>query len=136
MDKGDQDIIKSRQVLFNELHPDPNQAQTAAEMLTDVEGILEAAAESPVLLNLRYNVLQISLEQIEKALDETGFHLSNQLMYAVKRALYYYMEETQRANNGCHRGDSNCTRKIFIDHYYRRDHSLRDPRPEHWRKYL
>ena len=136
MDRDAYETIKQRQVLFNELHPDPNQAQTAAEMLCDVDGILEVSSESPVLLSLRYDVLKISLEQIESALIETGFHLSNQLFHALKRALYYYTEETQRANSGCPRGDSNCTRKIFIDHYHRRDHSLRDPRPEHWRKYL
>jgi len=136
MERDEKDIIKQRQVHFNEMHPDPDQAQTAAEMLADVEGILEVGTESPVILNLRYDVLKISLEQIESALVETGFHLSNQLIYTLKRALYYYTEETQRANKGCHRGDSNCTRKIFIDHYQRRDHTLRDPRPEHWRRYL
>jgi hypothetical protein len=136
MDRENSDLIKQRQVPFMELHPDPDQAATAAEMLIDVEGILDAEALSPTLLNVRYHLLEVSLEQIESALTETGFHLSNRPIYALKRALYYYTEETQRANNGCPRGESNCTRKIFIDRYRRRDHSLRDPRPEHWRKYL
>jgi hypothetical protein len=136
MESGDADLIKVRQIAFTELHPDPRQAQTAALMLADVDGILEASDASAVLLNLRYNLLEISLEQIETALTETGFHLNSRLIYRLQRALYYYTEDVQRANNGCRRGDSNCTRKIFIERYQQRDHTLQDPRPEHWRKYL
>ena len=94
------------------------------------------SAETAVLLNVRYHVLKISLEQIESGLTETGFHLSSRLLVALKRALYYYTEEIQRENNGCTRGDSNCTRKIFVERYAHRDHSLKDQRPEHWRHYL
>lgn len=136
MDRDRPDLTKQRHIPFMEWHPDPSQALTAAEMLRGVEGIVDATAETPILLRVRYNLLQVCLEQIENALIDSGFHLSNRPLYAIKRALYYYTEETQRANNGCPRGDSNCTRKIFIDHYQRRDHSLQDPRPEHWRKYL
>ncbi|MCB1857348.1 MAG: hypothetical protein KDI63_03705 [Gammaproteobacteria bacterium] len=136
MTSGDDELIKYRQVWFSELHPDPNQARTAAELMAGVDGVLEVTAESAVLLNIRYHVLTISLEQIETGLSETGFHLSNRLLVALKRALYYYTEEVQRANNGCVRGDSNCTRKIFVERYANRDHGLKDPRPEHWRHYL
>ena len=136
MENLETDSVKQRQVLFNELHPDPDQAGTAAELLKGIDGILEATAESSVLLQIRYNVLQISLEQIETGLVETGFHLSNRLIYALKRALYHYTEETQRANSGCPRGDCNCTKKVFIERYSQRDHRLKDQRPEHWRKYL
>jgi hypothetical protein len=136
MESVESDIIKQRQLLFNELHPDPDQAGTAAELLRGIDGILEATAESAVLLQIRYNVLQISLEQIETGLVETGFHLSNRLIYALKRALYHYTEETQRANSGFPQGDSNYTKKVFIERYTQRDHRLKDQRPEHWRKYL
>ena len=136
MERSESDLIKQRQIGFNEMHPDPNQAQTAADMLSGVTGILEARAESPAVLSLRYDVLQVTLEEIEIALIETGFHVSNTLMFKLRRALSYYTEEVQRANHGLVRGDSNCTQKIFIDHYQRQNHSLRDPRPEHWRKYL
>ena len=136
MDADDLENLKDRQIFFDELHPDPNQAQTAALMLDGIPGIRSVRSETPILLRIRYNLLDISLEQIESALIETGFHLDNGLLFRLRRALYYYTEETQRANNGCDRGDSNCTRKIFIDQYQRRNHALKDPRPEHWRKYL
>ncbi|MCP3867977.1 MAG: hypothetical protein GY703_07780 [Gammaproteobacteria bacterium] len=136
MENDEQELTKTRQIEFSELHPDPAQAQTAALLLEDVEGVLEATAESPILLRLRYNLLQISLEQVETALTAAGFHISTRLMCAIKRALCYYTEETQRSNNGCPKGESNCTRKVFINRYQRRNHALRDPRPDHWRKYL
>lgn len=136
MDIVESEFIKQRQLVFTELHPDPNQAHTAAELLLGIEGIISAEAESRLLLNVRYNVMQITLEQIEAGLLETGFHLSSKLLYALKRALYYYTEETQRANNGCPHGDSNCTKKIFVVRYTHRDHTLQDHRPEHWRKYF
>ena len=136
MERSESDLIKHRQIGFNEMHPDPDQAGTAAEMLSGVTGVFEVRAESPVLLSLRYDVLQVTLEEIENALIETGFHVSSTLMFKLRRALSYYTEEVQRANHGLARGDSNSTQKIFIDRYQRQDHSLRDPRPEHWRKYL
>ncbi|HHH38366.1 MAG TPA: hypothetical protein ENK50_02160 [Sedimenticola sp.] len=136
MDTEETDLVKTRQIAFTELHPDPRQAETAARMLSGVDGILETRAPTPTLLEVRYHVLEVTLEQIETALTETGFHLSSRLIHKLQRALYYYTEDVQRANNGCRRGDSNCTRKIFIESYQRRDHRLRDPRPEHWRRYL
>jgi hypothetical protein len=136
METADSDLIKHREIPFAALHPDPNQAATAALALADVPGVMSAHPESPVLLRISYEVLQISLQQIEEALTEAGFHISGGLLYKLKRALYYYTEETQRANNGCPRGDSNCTRRIFISQYSRHKHGCRDSRPEHWRKYL
>lgn len=136
MDTTGEEVVKNREIAFAAVHPDPNQARTAAQMLADVAGIMTAEAASPTLLLVSYNVLQVSLEQIEKALTEVGFHLSSRLIYRLKRALYYYTEETQRANCGCSRGSSNCTQRIFINRYSSKDHSCRDHRPEHWRKYL
>ncbi len=136
MDTVEKDLIKCREIAFAALHPDPAQAHTAALMLAEVQGIIKTSAVSPTLLQVDYHVLHVSLEQIEEALVEVGFHLSSRLIYRVKRALYYYTEETQRANNGCPRGRGACTQKIFINRYSIRDHGCRDHRPEHWRKYL
>ncbi len=136
MDREETDTIKQREITFMEMHPDPVQAHTAALILDGLDGILEAEPQSPLLLRIRYDVLKISLEQIENGLAETGFHLSGRLIHKLRRALYYYTEETQRANNGCHHGDPNCTRKIFINRYQQIDHGCRDSRPAHWRKYL
>ena len=136
MDTFETDLIKCREIAFAALHPDPAQARTAALMLADIQGIIKTLAVSPTLLQVNYHVLHVSLEQIEEGLVEVGFHLSSRLIYRVKRALFYYTEETQRANNGCPRGSGNCTQKIFINRYSSMDHGCRDHRPKHWRKYL
>jgi hypothetical protein len=136
MSSEDTDLIKYREIAFNELHPDPRQAHTAALLLTGIEGILETRPLGPTLLQISYNILDISLEQIESALADEGFNLSCRLVHRLKRALYYYTEETQRANSGCDQPNCKCTRNIFINRYNRLNHDCRDPRPEHWRKYL
>ncbi|WP_428608459.1 hypothetical protein [Sedimenticola sp.] len=130
------DVIKHREIVFAELHPDPEQAHSAVKLLEGVEGVIEVLAETHIQLKVRYNVLQISLEHIETSLVDCGFHLSSKLIYKISRALYYYTEEIQRANNGCSDEDHNSTRKIFINRYEHRTHGCSDPRPEHWRKYL
>jgi hypothetical protein len=136
MELAEIETIKRREIFFVELHPDPNQAETAALLLDGVEGIIEVAAGNAIQLEVQYDVLQVTLEQIETALTETGFHISNRLIHKLKRALYYYTEETLRANCGCTGKDCNSTRKIFINRYQQRNHDCRDNRPEHWRKYL
>ncbi|WP_260292105.1 hypothetical protein [Sedimenticola hydrogenitrophicus] len=136
MESGDSDVIKFREIVFTELHPDPEQAHSAARLLDGIDGVIEAHPETRLLLKVRYHVLKISLEHIETALIDCGFHLSSKLIYKISRALYYYTEEIQRANNGCSDEDHNSTRKIFINRYEHRNHGCSDPRPEHWRKYL
>lgn len=136
MELDDSDVIKHREIVFTELHPDPKQAHTAAGLLQEIDGVIEAYAENHLQLRIRYHVLKISLEQIENALTECGFHLSSKLIYKISRALYYYTEEIERANNGCDEEDHNSTRKIFINRYEHRTHGCSDTRPEHWRKYL
>jgi hypothetical protein len=130
------DLVKNRDIHFAELHPDPNQAATAATLLADVTGIIEATPISATHLQVSYQLIEVSLEQIETGLISMGLHIDNRLLYRLKRALYHYTEETERANLGCTQSDSKCTRMIFADRYQRMNHKLRDQRPEHWRKYL
>ncbi len=136
MDIADADRIKDRQIAFNELHPDSHQARSAALFLTDVDGILHCEATGPLLLQVRYDLLKTTLEEIEDALRELGLHLDNALLFRLKRAMSYYMDDTQRANWGCRHGEHNCTKKVFAKRYEALEHGCRDHRPEHWRRYL
>jgi hypothetical protein len=136
MDILSTDRIKHRLLPFSELHPDKNQARTAAIFLTDVEGVLHVQPISAIALEINYDVLQTTLMEIEEAIRKLGLHLDRNLMYRVKSALWHYTEETQRANCGCPRGESNCTTKVFAQRFEKRDHSCRDHKPEHWRRYL
>lgn len=132
----DDDRIKRREIIFSTLHPDPRQAATAAALLEGVEGILLAEARDAVTLWIHYHLEATCLAEIEALLSGSGFHIDNNLLGKLKRALAHYTEETQRHNLGCPQGDSNCTTKAYITSYRRREHGCRDGRPKHWRRYL
>lgn len=129
-------FTKQRDVMFNALHDDKNQALTASQMLADLDGIVLADAISETHLIIRYDLRFFTLTDIEELLTTVGFHLDNNLLIKLKRALYRYTEETERANMDCREGQSNWTREVFINRYQHLPHGCRDKRPEHWRNYL
>ena len=79
MDIETPEFIKHRDIHFVELHPDPNQAQTAALLLTDIEGVIHVTPITPRHLQVSYHLLNVSLEQIENGLTEMGLHIDNRL---------------------------------------------------------
>jgi len=135
MPESHDNYIKHREIQFCELNPDPNQAQSAMLLLSDVEGVHFLDVAAPSRLRISYDIRHISLKFIEEALTEVGFHLSSNLLSKLKRALHYYCEETQRANLCC-AGTDGKNREMYINRYERASHGCRDQRPPHWRKYL
>ena len=129
-------LKKQREILFSSLHPDPNQAQSATLALSNLNGIEDTDVLSPTRLSVRYFLGMITLADIEFVLRELGYHLDNSLMSKMKRALYAYTEETERANHGYSHSQDKSTRDVFIRQYQKRPHGCRDPRPSHWRDYL
>lgn len=133
MEGEEEHLIKHREIHFVTLRPD-DQAHDASLLLTEVEGILNVQPVSPHLLLVSYDVSKITLNAIDTLLTELGYHLSSKLFAKLKRALYYYTEETQRINLGLDGGCKECV-KLFINRYQRLQHGCRDDRPEHWRNY-
>lgn len=129
------DCIKHRELHFCLLHPDPDQAGSALQLLEGVAGIETVSRASAHSLHVTYNLRLVSLQMIEEALIELGFHLDNNLLAKLRRALYYYAEDTQRANQYC-QADLNSTRDVFVNRYRQLPHGCRDQRPTHWREYL
>lgn len=129
------DCIKHRELRFCPLHPDPDQASSALQLLEGVAGIETVSRSTAHSLHITYNLQRVSLQMIEEALTELGFHLDNSLLAKLKRALYYYAEDTQRANQYC-QTDLNSTRDVFVNRYRQLPHGCRDNRPAHWREYL
>lgn len=127
--------IKHREFRFCRLHPDTTQAHSASLLLDGMDGVHEVRPADSHLLFVRYDITIVTLATLEEVLTELGFHLDNSLMHKLKRALYAYTEETQRANLGLE-GENTADRKVFIQNYLRRRHGCRDERPEHWRGYL
>ena len=136
MDKQADSLFKEREIAFCTLHPDPNQAGSAAELLIETEGVVKVEASSGSRLQVVYHLLDVTLADIERLLEHHGFHLDNSIVHKVRRALYHYTEDAQRANMGCAKGESNCTDKVFANRYRKRDHGCQDDRPDHWRRYL
>ena len=132
---GKSNLIKCRDVHFSSLHPDPDQSQSALLLLSDVAGIEDACKLSQLCLGVTYDLRLITLQIIEDALIELGFHLDGSLLIRLKRALVYYIEETQRVNMGCQQ-DINSTLDVFVNRYQQLPHGCRDDRPQHWREYL
>ena len=130
-----EELIKQREIDFVEPHPCPNQAGVAASLLDGMDGILAVETIGSTRLLVTYQLPLLSLETIEEALAEIGFHLDASLMSKLRRAMVNYMEETQCANLGCSRGQSNCTVKVFVNRYQQLEHGCRDGRPGHWREY-
>ncbi len=132
---GKSTLIKYREIHFSTAHPDPDQAQSALLLLNDVSAIEETRKSAQTCLEVSYDLRLISLQIIEGTLAELGFHLDGSLLIRLRRALYYYTEETQRANLGYHQANHS-TLDVFINRYQQLPHGCRDERPSHWREYL
>jgi len=130
-----EELIKRRELRFCHLHPDPNQARSALLLLSDAEGVLDISLANEICLYITYDVRYLTLDAIEKILTRLGYHLDSRLLYRMKRALYSYSEETQRANLGMPNNTDNTT-QVFVKRYSSNYHGCRDKRPDHWRKYL
>ena len=130
-----EDFIKRRELRFSHLHPDPNQARSALMLLSDAIGVVDISLADELGLYITYDVRHLTLDAIEQVLIRLGYHLDNRLIYRMKRALYSYSEETQRANLGMTDNTDNTT-QVFINRYSSNYHGCRDKRPDHWRKYL
>lgn len=131
----EEELIKRRELRFCHLHPDPNQARSALLLLSDAIGVIDIKPMDELCLYITYDVRHLTLDAIENVLIRLGYHMDNRLLVRMKRALYSYSEETQRANLGVSDNTDNTT-QVFVKRYSTNYHGCRDKRPEHWRKYL
>ena len=129
------DFIKQREIHFRSLNPDANDARDAMMLLMEIHGIDGMKALTQDCVQVRYDLRVITLEIIEAGLQEVGFHLDNNLLFKLKRALFYYTEETQLMNLGQLHDQASSTLDVFINCYHQRQHGCRDERPPHLRHY-
>lgn len=135
MERIQADTVKHREIRFSRINPNAGYAHSATLLLEGIDGILRAHPQEPHILQVSYDISYITLNVIDEALIELGYHLDNTLMSKLLRALYYYTEENQRINLGLESGQV-CNRQVFINRYQRLQHGCRDERPEYWRNYL
>ncbi|MEW5823678.1 MAG: hypothetical protein AB1766_04935 [Pseudomonadota bacterium] len=130
-----EELQKTRDVLFRRLHPDPEQATLAATLVLEYDGVLEAEAFGPLHLRVRYDLSRICLSMLIDILQMAGFHIDNNLLERLRRALHFYSEDAQRAslNIACQnplRRDTPSSPSIEV----RSQSALHEKDP--WRQYL
>jgi hypothetical protein len=87
---------KHREIRFSKLPP--GQIERAQSMLALLSGIEVAAGLLPTTISVWYEVEDHTMQGLEAALRQEGFHLENTLIAKLIRALVYYSEETQLRN--------------------------------------
>ena len=126
------DLDKNREIVFHAL-PE-GQAEKARRLLHGLDGIQAEIGERPNVLVVRYSVVTYTMEGLETALSEQGFHLDNSLLTKIRRALAYFMESVQRENLAANKPDAK-SQQIFMKVYEQHLHGDRDETPEEWRTY-
>ncbi|MEW6119965.1 MAG: hypothetical protein AB1593_07740 [Pseudomonadota bacterium] len=126
------DLEKSREILFHPLPP--GQVDRALALLDGQEGLVAHNGTQPHSIVVRYHVCEYTLEGLESALQNQGFHLDNSLMSKLRRALAYFCENVQRRNVAANEPDIK-SQQAFMKVYERHLHGDRDETPEEWRGY-
>lgn len=126
------DLEKNREIVFHPLPP--GQAERARVLLEGLDGLVVMSAPDGCRLLVRYHVCEYTLEGLETALAEQGFHLDNSLLTKLKRALAYFCEGVQRRNVAANEPDIK-SQQAFMKVYERHLHGDRDDTPEEWRFY-
>ena len=129
------DLIKTREIHFRNVNPAANDARDALSLLLGAHGIDHIHALTEDCIQVRYDIRQVTLQALENALIEVGFHLDNNLLIKMKRSLFYYAEETQLMNLGQNHDQASSTQDVFVNSYQQRQHGCRDTRPEYLRHY-
>jgi hypothetical protein len=135
MDPLQEEIIKHREIHFQPDLSDTEVANNAVTLLTGANGILEVRAINCHCIAVTYDIRLITLQVIEEALQEVGLMLDNSLFHKMRRAMVYYMEETQLVNMGCSQDQAKSTLGVFISRYQQRAHGCRDERPDYYHHY-
>lgn len=130
--------IKDREIVLRGPTDPHLRADDAMLLLSDVDGVEKCTKINDYHFMVSYDLRVISLEQIETALAEVGYHLDASIMSKLKRALYYYTEDNERANMGLNKLNCSggCAVKVFVNHYRKTEHGCRDQRPEHVKRYF
>lgn len=129
------DLIKHRDIHFMSPQAGNNPAASALALLNEIDGILDVKENHPYCICVVYDLSKITLNDLEDLLMEVGFHLDNSILSKLKRALFYYAEDTQLANLGYDHPNSKSTLEIFINRHNQMPHGCRDERPTHLRRY-
>lgn len=87
---------KHREIRFSKMRP--GQVEEATRLLEGLDGIVIEPGNVPNGISVWYEISEYTMEGLEAALVDQGFHLENTLYCKMVRALVYYCEDTQLRN--------------------------------------
>ena len=127
-------IRKERTILFSQFPP--GQVPEAADFLGKVERLETAPQVERRAIEVAYDLRDHSLEELETALGDKGFHLESSLLNKLIRALIYYVEETQLHNlDEPERLLKKSQNEAYTQAWERHLHGDHDDTPPEWRDY-
>ena len=126
-------LDKVREIRFRPLPP--GQVEKALQALRALPGVQAEAGRRPLSVVVRYSILEYSLEVLETALVEGGFHLDQALYVKLRRALVYFVEETQRHNLLSPERLIKQSNEVYIKAYDHHPHGDHDDTPPELREY-
>ena len=126
-------LTKSREIRFKDLPP--GQAVQARRSLAALKGVRVTDGKHHLELVVHYNVLDYTLELLEVALQNAGFHLDRPLLVRLHRALIYYVEETQVHNLRSPERLIKQSHEVYVKAYAAHPHGDHDDTPLELREY-
>ena len=127
-------IRKERNVLFSKFPP--GQVPEASDFLSKIEHVEVEPRVERRAVGVAYDLHQHSLQELEAALEDKGYHLDNTLMSKMMRALIYYVEETQFHNlDAPERPLKKSQHEAYTHAWDRHPHGDHDDPPPEWREY-
>lgn len=126
-------LDKVREIRFRPLPP--GQVEKALHSLRQLKGLAVEGGARPLAVVVRYSVLEYSLEVLESALMEAGFHLDQSLFVKLRRAFVYFCEETQRHNLLSPERLLKQSNEVYIKAYGHHPHGDHDDTPPELREY-
>ncbi len=82
------------------------QAEAACAALTNVDGILLAAAHSVSSVHIIYSLDELTFEIVIELLAELDFELDNSFLISIRKTIYGYLEDNARDNLQLDAGES------------------------------
>lgn len=128
------ELDKQHDIVFN--GEPQEQLEQAYLLLSGLPGCKVEYGNSPYTLRVSYNLRDYTLEGLENALIEEGFHLDHSLLHSIGRKIIYYCEDTTCHNMEIpvHPTKKN-EREVFVKAYDQQPHGDHDDVPPELRDY-
>ncbi len=127
-------IRKERSIQFAEIPP--GQLPEAVDFLGGLERLEISPRSEDLTIDVAYDLHDHSLEELESALEDKGFHLDCSLLNKLIRALIYYVEETEIHNlDAPTRLLKKSQNEAYTQAWERHPHGDHDDTPPEWREY-